>query len=131
MALANSTGRQVFPESSESREDPSLRRERAFQEQSTTTSPAPEEGQKPEELPASNVTGLEKDGTDPAKKKESKDKPKRATGVHPAIRTTSTEDIEILAPAPNHDDPYEDTPGEADNPYHEASDDDFDVSEDV
>jgi hypothetical protein len=65
---------------------------------------------------------------DPSKK-ESKDKPKRATGIHPSIRTTGTDDSHILAPIPLQDDPREDTPGEGDNPYPETSDDDYDVSE--
>ncbi|NDJ87515.1 MAG: hypothetical protein GYB66_16700 [Chloroflexi bacterium] len=49
----------------------------------------------------------------------------RATGIHPTIRATSTDDDGLRVPAPLHDDPIDDVPGERENPQRDVSEDDI------
>lgn len=121
-------GNPLVPESSESSEDISLQREKA-QQLRDVVAPDREIGQTTKRYLSMNL--VEAETVDPAKKKESQDRPKRATGVHPTIRTTSTDGNITPPPIPLQDDPGEDIPGEGDNPYHEISDDDYDAPEDV
>ncbi|GIK65417.1 MAG: hypothetical protein BroJett018_32110 [Chloroflexota bacterium] len=118
----------LTPESSESSEDISLHRE-TTQQFRDVVAPDREIGQTTKRYLAMN--SVEAETVDPTKKKESQDRPKRATGVHPTIRTTSTDGNIVTPPVPLQDDPGEDIPGEGDNPYHEISDDDYDAPEDV
>jgi hypothetical protein len=116
------------PEPSESSEDISLQRESTPQARNVEM-PDREIGQVKNDKSVLQL--MEAVSIDPIKKKESQDKPKRATGIHPAIRTTSTDGNITTPPVPLQDDPGEDIPGEGDNPYHEMSDDDYDLPEDV
>ncbi|MBI5930697.1 MAG: hypothetical protein HY862_15415 [Chloroflexi bacterium] len=118
----------LTPESSESSEDISLHREKT-QQFGDVVVPDREIGQLSKGYSLVNL--VEAEILDPAKKKESQDRPKRATGMHPTIRTTSTDGNIVTPPVPLQDDSGEDIPGEGDNPYHEISDDDYDISEDV
>lgn len=70
--------------------------------------------------------------TDPQERDDIKGNPRPRTGIHPAIRATSTEDDKLTLPAPMLDDPEEQTPGELENPQY-IDDEDFveDVFEEV
>lgn len=65
------------------------------------------------------------DQPDPNLRENPRGNPKRATGLHPIIRATSTDDDALTAPVPRQDDPLEDTPGEAENPQNDFEDEDF------
>lgn len=65
----------------------------------------------------------ERDNGDPNERETLKDHPKRSTGRHPSIRATSTDEDHLTVPAPLQDDPHDDAPGEAENPYTDMDDD--------
>ena len=65
----------------------------------------------------------ERDNGDPNERETLEDHPKRSTGRHPSIRATSTDDDHLTVPAPLQDDPQDDAPGEAENPYTDMDDD--------
>lgn len=53
-----------------------------------------------------------------------KGNPRPHTGIHPAIRATSTEEDGLALPAPILDDPEDQAPGELENPRY-IDDEDF------
>lgn len=59
-----------------------------------------------------------------AERDDLRSNPRPKTGIHPAIRATSTEDDELALPTPLYDDPEDRTPGELDNPHY-VDDEDF------
>lgn len=100
--------RERYPEeASERSSDPSLQRELL-----------------PQQTTSARWTGeMRGDGLDPSKR-EHRRGPKRATGIQPAVRATSTDDDRLTYPAPT-DDPHDDTPGEMENPQYDFEDEDF------
>jgi hypothetical protein len=100
------------PGGSETPQDPSFQRD-----------PAPVQIQGELELWMRYYSGHEQQ--DPNERESPRGNPKRATGLHPTIRATSTDDDALSVPAPRHDDPVDDTPGEAENPQNDFEDDDF------
>ncbi len=102
--------RERRPEASEKSSDPSLQRDL---------------------LPAVQLSGEDwtretrRDGMDPSRREHRRGQPKRATGIQPAVRATSTDDDRLTYPAPSQDDPSDDTPGEMENPQYDFEDEDF------
>ncbi len=105
---------QELPEASETHQDPSFKRDPDLRDK----------------LALEGMGEMRAIG--PYAKKDPKDNPRRATGIHPAIRATSTDDEPLTYPAPVQDEPHDDTPGERENPRRELEDEDFieDVAED-
>jgi hypothetical protein len=72
----------------------------------------------------------ERDNGDPNERETLEDHPKRSTGRHPSIRATSTDDDHLAVPVPLQDDPQDDAPGEAENPYTDIDmDDDYEAED--
>lgn len=101
------------PSGSEITQDPSLRRD--------PQTALPSSPKTVDEVYLRYPSGV--DRQDPNQRENPSGNPKRATGLHPAIRATSTDDEPMTPAIPRNDDPLDDTPGEAENPQREEDED--------